>query len=183
MPIRLDPAWNKGHYTRENGPVEGLTQALMLITQSALTPDYFRQVGESAAVSFSALEEGPLHNIHERHSIINWLHARGRQRSKLMDANHLLYLVRANQLFVAGHGGSLAEGLRNIRAKTLFLPATQDLLLMPYLSELAHTQLQAAGKQTELQPLPGALGHFEGIANTPAFAQRLRQFLAPSQGD
>jgi len=38
-------------------------------------------------------------------------------RAHYADANHILYLVRANQLFIAGHGDSLEEGLANIQAK------------------------------------------------------------------
>ncbi|MGK0371691.1 MAG: homoserine O-acetyltransferase [Glaciecola sp.] len=62
---------------------------------------------------------------------------RAAQRSTKMDANHLLYLVRENQLFMTGIQADLASGLAQIQAKTLFITATQDLLLMPYNAEQA----------------------------------------------
>lgn len=175
-PIRLDKNWQQGNYTKQNPPIDGLTASLMLITQNALYPSYFNQQGK--VIDFHQLETSPLHNIHARHSIVNWLEKRARSRATNMDANHLLYLVRACQLFVAGHGGSLEEGLNNISAKTLFLPSSTDLLLMPYLSQTTHDQLRTLGKNSELGTLNGTLGHLEGVVNVQAQAELIAQFLA-----
>lgn len=95
-----------------------------------------------------------------------------------MDANHLLYLVRACQLFLAGHGNNLEAGLKQIQAKTLFLPASTDLLLMPYLAESTHNQLKQLGKKSELETLNGPFGHLEGIVNVKAEGERIAAFLA-----
>jgi len=175
-PIRLDKNWNNGNYTRDHAPVDGLVASLMLITQNALHPDYFNQQGKT--LGYQAIEQDPLNNIHAHHSIVNWLTQRARARAEKMDANHLLYLVRACQLFVAGHGPNMQHGLQNIQAKTLFLPAATDLLLMPYLATDAHNQLQAMGKDSEFETLNGSLGHLEGVVNIQAQAKRISQFLA-----
>ena len=94
-----------------------------------------------------------------------------------MDANHLLYLVRACQLFVAGHKDSLETGLDHINAKTLFLPADSDLLLMPYLAKDAHQKLKKQGNNSKYNELQGSLGHLEGVANISKQATAIRQFL------
>ena len=95
-----------------------------------------------------------------------------------MDANHLLYLVRACQLFVAGHKQNLEQGLAKVKAKTLFIPAQSDLLLMPYLAEDAHKRLTDKGVISSYLTLPGSLGHLEGVVNASAHAHAIREFLA-----
>ncbi len=175
LPVRLDKHWNNGDYTRDNPPKDGLVAALMSITLQALHPDFFNQQGK--ALDYTPQEKDPLEDIHATHSIINWLRSRAEDRADLMDANHLLYLVRANQLFVAGYRGSLQEGLKNVKAKTLYLPAETDLLLMPYMAESPHGILKSQGKNTQLSYLKGALGHLEGVADIKQKAQLLRRFL------
>ena len=94
-----------------------------------------------------------------------------------MDANHLLYLVRACQLFLAGHGDSLSESLRSVKAKTLFLPAENDLLLMPYMAQKAHDALQNQGKDSRYEELSGSLGHFDGVVSIKQKADAIEAFL------
>ena len=175
LPIKIDPKWQQGQYTRENAPIDGLTGALMIITQQALHPAFFATQGE--LVGFSPLEQAPLRNIQADHSIVTWLRERAASRATLMDANHLLYLVRACQLFIAGHGNDLAPALAAVTAKTLFLPATNDLLLMPYMAKDAHLKLLAAGKSSLYQEMPGPLGHLQGVAGMQNHAQTIAQFL------
>ena len=174
-PIRLDKNWKDGSYTRETAPVEGLVSSLMLITQQALHPGFFNQQGN--AISYKPLESAPLEDIRQSHSIVSWLEQRARSRADKMDANHLLYLVRACQLFVAGHNGSLQEGLSSIKAKTLFMPAANDLLLMPYLSTRTFEQLREAGKNSHYVELQGNLGHLEGVLDIQEQGEQLKSFL------
>ena len=174
-PIKLDSKWNKGDYTRDNGPTDGLTASLMLITQNALTPEFFNTQG--AQLGFHNTERAPLENINQSHSIVSWLASRARARSAKMDANHLLYLVRACQLFVAGHRETLTSGMEQIRAKTLFIPSSSDLLLMPYLSTSAYSALKDMNKDTFIDELHGDLGHLEGVTGIHAQAERIRAFL------
>ncbi len=171
-PIKLDPAWNNGKYTKDNAPLQGLTASLMLITQQALTPDFFNQQGK--ALEYSALEEAPLHNINASHSIVNWLRQRAAERAQKMDANALLYLVRACQLYIAGHNGSLKEGLKKVSAPSLFMPSSSDLLLMPYLAKAPHQLLNQSSKLLTLQ---GQFGHLEGVVNIQQHAEQLTAFL------
>ncbi|QPG04689.1 homoserine O-acetyltransferase [Salinimonas marina] len=175
LPIKLDPRWQQGNYRKANPPTEGLVAALMLITQQALHPDFFNQQGQR--LNYSALEPAPLHDITASHSIVTWLESRARARASEMDANHLLYLVRACQLFVAGHQGSLQQGIEAIEAKTLFLPASSDLLLMPYLAKDAHKAMVTANKDSDYVELAGELGHLEGVLDVQEQQQKLKTFL------
>ena len=147
----------------------------MLVTQNALTPDFFNNQGHKLA--FKNIEQAPLQDIQQTHSIVDWLKARAAARSKNMDANHLLYLVRACQLFVAGHQETLQAGLERIGAKTLFIPSASDLLLMPYLANDANQALKNLKKDSELITLDGELGHIEGVSNAVKQANAIRAFL------
>ncbi len=179
IPIKLDKHWQQGNYYGKTPPTDGLVASLMFITQAALHPEFFNQVGENS-LSYSPMEAKPLHSIHQTHSIVNWLKERAAARAKTMDANHLLYLVRANQLFSAGQqeGKNLKQNLASIRAKTLFLPASSDLLLMPYLAEDAHQLLKELNKDTQLTHLEGNLGHLEGVSGIAKHASHIRVFLS-----
>lgn len=177
LPIKLDPNWQGGDYYQGAPPTQGLIAALMFITQSALTPEFINQVGQSDAVKHQSLASGPLHSIHQSHGIIKWLRARAESRAAVSDANHLLYLVRANQLFVAGHGDTLKEGLTKIQAKSLFLPSSNDLLLMPYLSHQANQTLLELGKSSALLELSGNAGHLNGVIAISQKAQKIKDFL------
>lgn len=176
IPIKLDPAWHQGDYYGKAKPLAGLTAALMFITQDALTPSFFQQQGEQ--LGHYPLQSEPLMDINAEHTITAWLRQRAAERAKLMDANHLLYLVRACQLFLAGQQGDLTHGLARIQAKTLLLPASQDLLLMPHLAKHAHEQLQALDKSSTYHEFAGDLGHLEGVLGIAQHAATIREFLA-----
>jgi homoserine O-acetyltransferase len=177
-PIKLDPNWRGGDYynqARDDFPNAGLSAAVALITQSALAPEFFNQLNQQLLTSS---DKKDLYSIENSPPIVNWLMQRAAQRSAKMDANHLLYLVRANQLFMTGMQDSLQAGLANIQAKTLFIPATQDLLLMPYHSEQAAEQMHRLGKDVTLHYLDGPLGHLEGVNNIDKYSETIRAFLA-----
>jgi len=175
--IKLDPNWKNGDYYNHNPPTEGLIAALMFITQDALTPKAFNQIGMTKAIDHHALQTEPLHSITGTYSIVNWLRGRAQTRAKLSDANHLLYLARASQLFIAGQGKNLTEGLTKIKAKTLFLPSSNDLLLMPYLSHEANQKLIDLGKDSQLQELSGDSGHLNGVLGISQKAQKIKEFI------
>lgn len=176
IPIKLDTHWQQGNYYESQPPTEGLTAALMFVTQIALTPEHFNQVG--ADIKYNALEENPLQDIQARHSINDWLYNRAKGRAEKMDANSLLYLVRACQLFMAGQQQDISTGLQQIKAKTLFLPAAQDLLLMPYHARNAHSALEAMGNNTQIAEIPGPLGHLEGVLGVHKHSATIAAFLA-----
>lgn len=177
IPIRLDPNWRNGDYYGQAPPTQGLIAALMFITQDALTPNAINQIGATKAVHHNALQVQPLQSINGSYSIVNWLRERAETRAKFFDANHLLYLTRASQLFMTGHGENLTEGLKKIKAKSLFLPSSNDLLLMPYLSHEANQQLLSLNKDSQLEELSGDSGHLNGVLAINQKAQKIKEFI------
>lgn len=176
-PIKLDPAWKNGNYHNEahsDYPNTGLTQALALVTQVALHPDFFNQTAELLPQDDKAELSASVTNDTE---IVKWLMDRAGDRVQGMDANHLLYLVRANQLFLTGMQDNLTDGLKQIKAKTMFIAATTDLLLMPYHAELAYNELKALDNDTQLHLIDGPLGHLEGVAGIEKASQFIADFL------
>ncbi len=177
VPITLDKHYNDGdYYTKDKSqwPMTGLTHALAMITQSALHPEFFSQVGEQ--IGYHPLEPNTLLDIRAKPSIVTWLMERAGERAALMDANHLLYLVRANQLFLAGMQDTLENGLANIDADVLLLPASTDLLLMPYHAQKIQQHLNG-NTDVSLHYLEGSLGHLEGVAGIAAKGDVIRSFL------
>ncbi len=178
VPITLDPKFNDGNYydnPKSQWPTESLAHAVAMITQTALHPRFFNTLGEQ--IGHKNIDSDILSSIKNKPVIVKWLMARAKERSQKMDANHLLYLVRANQLFVAGMTGSLEEGLKNISAKVLLLPATTDLLLMPYHSEELYERLNEYKTSVKLEYLEGDLGHLEGVAGIAQHAHTIKAFL------
>ena len=172
-PIIADPNWNNGNYYDGEAPTDGLRQALGMVTLQAMHPLMFNQIYANS----SARETAPLHDIRENFTVVNQLNAAAQTRTTFADANHLLYLVRANQLFMAGFAQDLATGLRPVTAKTLFLPATNDLLLQPYLAQQAHNTLQELGKETYYEEIEGPWGHLDGIYMLEQKAALITEFL------
>lgn len=172
--IRLDPNWNGGDYYDGKAPLEGVTMAQAMITQGAMHPTYINQV----APQQETLPEKALESVTNELPAVEWLYGASRARAPLADANHILYLVRANQLFVAGHQETLKQGLNNISAKTLFLPSSNDLLLMPYLAEKTAGQLKEMGKDVQYEEIDGPWGHLNGLFSIQQKAKLLSEFLA-----
>lgn len=173
-PILNDPNWQSGDYYDSQSPRAGLQQALMQISLQSMHP---RAVNAMFADAQN-LEDEPLHDIHSYHSSVDWLRERASSRAKYADANHILYLIRANQLFLAGMQKDLDSGLARIQARTLFMPASDDLLLLPSMARLAHERLLDFGHDSQYVEIDGDWGHLDGIVSINKQAQVITEFLA-----
>jgi len=171
--IKLDPNWNGGDYYDGDAPLEGVTMAQAIITHGAMHPQYINQ----AVPKQETLPEKGMQSVTNELPAVEWLYGASRARAPLADANHILYLVRANQLFVAGHQKTLEDGLKNISAKTLFLPSSNDLLLMPYMAENTAEQLREMGKEVQYEEINGPWGHLNGLFSIQQKAELLSEFL------
>ena len=173
-PILADPHWNDGDYYDGEPPVTGLRQALGMVTLQAMHPEMFNQVYADS----SPAEQAPLQDIRADFRVVEQLNAAAEARTRYADANHVLYLVRANQLFMAGFASDLRSGLAPVTAKSLFLPASNDLLLQPYLARQAHETLLELGKRSHYEEIEGPWGHLDGVYTLEPKADRIREFLA-----
>lgn len=171
--IKADPNWNNGNYYQGQAPLAGVTNALAMITQNAMHPVSMNMRSPSQAL----LPEVGLASVTNSLPALDYLFGSAALRAPLADANHILYLVRANQLFVAGHNQDLATGLSAIKAKTLFLPASNDLLLKPYLAKQTVALLEQQGKNPQYEEIQGIWGHLDGIFSIASKAGTIAEFL------
>ncbi len=169
-PIKQDPNWNKGDYYNANAPKRGLQLSLASITQDAMHPAIFN----ASNPKHQTINDKALNDITANFPVVDWLYGAANARVNTMDANHVLYLVRASQLFIAGHNNDLVGSLAKVTAKTLFLPATNDLLLYPAMSKKAHDLL---GEQSQYHEINGMWGHLDGIFSIKSKAEILTSFL------
>ena len=177
QPIKLDPAWNGGDYHGGESPRAGLEASLRLITLHALHAQWAdgaggRALGEGADAGDIA--GAPF-------AIERTLAEAASLRAKTADANHLLYLARANQCFIPGAGAgarTAEEGLARVRSPALMLYAPEDQLFLPEWIEAAASTLRAHGVIAETGQIPGPYGHYNGIMRIADAGPRIAEFLA-----
>lgn len=174
-PILLDPKWNKGDYYGKDEPVEGLAQALKIVTLHARHPGW---ADKAFGRKWTAPDKDPAKSWEHTFAIEDTLDRVAAARARVSDANSFLYLVKANQLFVAGHKGSLEDGLRNVKAKALLIPASSDLLLFPDWSKRAMELLRTHGKSVQYFELEGDGGHLDGVLAIAKAGEVIRKFLS-----
>jgi homoserine O-acetyltransferase len=173
LPIRLDKNWQQGNYYDKEHPLDGLAATMLNITQDAMHPIIYN----ASFPDFNVLDEGALKDIRTLPKLNQVLAQRAMARAKTQDANHVLYLVRASQLFTAGMEGNLSAALKKISAKTLLLPATNDLLLRPENMRTVYESMKSLGKEVQLSEIEGGWGHLDGIFSISPKAQLISEFL------
>jgi len=94
-PIRLDPKWNNGDYYGKEPPLEGLKQSLKVITLHA---NHWEWADKTFGLAPAEEGKDPAKAMGNRFKIEAALDAVAAARATTSDANHLLYLVKANQL-------------------------------------------------------------------------------------
>jgi homoserine O-acetyltransferase len=79
---------------------------------------------------------------------------------------------------VTGHKGMLEDGLRDIRAKVLLVPAQSDLLLFPEYSKRAMAVLKSQGREVEYFEIEGDGGYLDGVLAVTKAGEVIRKFLS-----
>jgi homoserine O-acetyltransferase len=173
-PIMLDPKWNRGDYYGKDEPVEGLALALKTVTLHAR---HYGWAAKTFGRKWAVPDKDPAKSWDSKFAIEDALDKVALARAKASDANSFLYLAKANQLFVTGHKGMLEDGLRDIRAKVLLVPAQSDLLLFPEYSKRAMAVLKSQGREVEYFEIEGDGGHLDGVLAVTKAGEVIRKFL------
>jgi homoserine O-acetyltransferase/O-succinyltransferase len=174
-PILLDPNWNNGDYYGRTEPTAGLALSLKLVTLDAQHWDW---ANKAFGRKWADAAKDPAQAFGNKFMIQQVLDNAGAARARTSDANHFLYLVKANHLFVTGRGEALEAGLAPIKARALFLPAKGDLLLAADNARRSVDILKKQGKQADLIEIEGDRGHLDGLFAITKVAEPLRKFLA-----
>lgn len=173
-PIRLDANWNDGDYYAGAQPIDGLREALKLVTLQA---NHWKWANATFDRSWADEDADPTRNFNARYAIEKTLDEIAAARAEQADANHLLYLVKANQAFKTGHGESLEEGLADIEAPTLMLYSEDDLVFAPQDVRETAELIGADGTPVEMITLEGKRGHLDGVVGIDQAGEQIRRFL------
>ena len=181
-PVLLDANWKGGDYYGRAAPLAGLAQAIKII---ALHANHFQWTDTAYGASFAQADRNPLAALENKFAIEAVFEAAGAARAALCDANHLLYLVKANQAFIPGAGAgakTAAEGLRRIKAPALLLYAPTDQVFPQEWIKATAAALAANGVSVETDEIAGPNGHLNGVLNMAPQSARIAEFLARPVG-
>lgn len=173
-PIRLDPKWNGGDYYDAEPPLDGLAAALELVTLHA---NHWRWADAAFGRAWADDAVDPASSLDARFRIQAVLDDVAQSRAKIGDANHFLYLVKANQLFRAGGAATLAEGLARIEAPALLLYSPDDLVFPAEKVAATATLIGADGTPVAAHAIGGVRGHLDGVIGLRKVETELRAFL------
>lgn len=172
-PILVDPNWNKGDYYGRTPPNAGLAKALAVVTLQANHADWTNGTfGRRPAKA----EDEPARTLASRFQVQSILDNAGEARAKVSDANHFLYLVKANQLFAAG-GKSLADGMARIRAPLLVISQPKDLVFTDEMIGRTVAAAKEAGRDVSHVTIQGSRGHLDGVISMKQAEGAIKAFL------
>jgi homoserine O-acetyltransferase/O-succinyltransferase len=169
LPIKLDPKWNNGDYYGRDEPVDGVAQALKIVTVSSRAYGWAEKTfGYKAADP----AKDPALAMNNRFAIEDTVSKASAARAKTVDANAMIYTAKANQLY------NLGDDVKKIKAKILFVPASSDLVFPPELSKRAAERYIAQGGVAEVAIIEGNGGHYDGVFDVARQGEAIRAFLA-----
>ncbi|MET3891926.1 homoserine O-acetyltransferase [Bosea sp. OAE506] len=172
-PIVVDPNWNKGDYYGKTPPNAGLAKALAVVTLQANHQDWANATfGRRAAKD----GEDPAKALGNRFQVQSILDNAGEARAKVSDANHFLYLVKANQLFAAG-GTSLTDAATKIKAPVLLITQPKDLVFTADAVDRTAETLKKGGVDVTHAHIQGSRGHLDGVISMKQAEGAIRAFL------
>jgi homoserine O-acetyltransferase len=179
--IQSDPAWQGGHYYGTGRkPDAGMGVARMVghityLSAGALGEKFGRRLQFSDDIRYTLTEP--------EFEVESYLRYQAESFVRRFDANTYLYTSRALTYFDLARqhgGGSLANAVRDISARTLLIAFSSDWLYPPSGSEEIASALAAAGKDVELHVIDAPYGHdcflLEEARQTPL----IRTFLGVS---
>ncbi|HYF55974.1 MAG TPA: homoserine O-acetyltransferase [Salinarimonas sp.] len=167
QPIRLDPKWNGGDYYGREPPLQGLAAALKVVSLHANGWDWAEKTFGSAPI---AEGRDPGQAMENRFRIVSTLDAAGAGRAAGADANHFLYLARANQLASADPA--------KIRTPALIIYSPTDLVFPPDWVERTTAAIKGNGTPVETMQITGPNGHLNGVLHMAPAGPRIAEFLA-----
>ena len=168
-PIKQDPKWNGGDYYGKDEPLEGIAQALKIVT---LTARHWGWAEQTFGYKPASAERKPGDAIGNQFAIEDTLTKAGIARAKTTDANNKIYMAKANQLY------NVEDEVGRIKAKLLFVPASSDLVFPPEFSRKAAERYRAQGGSAEVFVIEGNGGHLDGIVAIAKAADAIKAFMA-----
>lgn len=166
--VKADPNWAGGDYHGKAEPQAGLAQAMRLVTFDALS---YAWADKAFGLRWADAALNPGVALDHSYAVDATLTKIGEARARGMDANMWLYTLKALQL-------PTVQPAR-IKARSLFLAISSDLIFPPALSRRAVATLQAQGTPAEFRELDLPGGHADALgAGMVVAAPAIAEFLA-----
>lgn len=172
--VQRDPEWKGGRYYPDPGPVHGLQLARQIGTITYRSgPEWDRRFARERCRDRTT-------DLNPDFQIESYLDHQGQRFVEGgFDANSYLYLSKAMDLFDLGDGApSYDEGVARIRAHSLLIGVTTDLLFPIHQQEEVARILREWGRECRFVRLDSVYGHDAFLIDTDRFGRLLSAFLA-----
>lgn len=174
--IRRDPDWRDGDYPRDSVPLTGmrLARKLGMITYRSAEEWRQRFGRERVSVEHAAGDPFGITFLVE-----SYLEHHANKFIGQFDPNCYLYLSRASDLFdVADHGGSVAAGLAEIRARRILVVGVQTDFLYPMHQQHELVEgLSGGGRDVEFVELDSLQGHDSFLVDMDSYRPVIAKFF------
>lgn len=170
--ILSDPAFRGGFYKPGHGPATGLALARMLgmITYQS-EESMERKFGPNAAQKLGRALDAYT-------DVQRYLHYQGKKLVERFDANTYLYLLKALDLFDLSRDGlDYRAALRLVKARTLVMGVSSDILYPPHQQRELVSDLVAAGADARYVEIESPLGHDAFLIEREQTGDSVRRFL------
>jgi homoserine O-acetyltransferase len=170
--VMRDPAWRDGRYAPGAPPSAGLHLARQIGTITYRSgPEWDRRFARERTAA------GPP-GFDTDFQVESYLVHQGDRFVGRFDANSYLYLSKAMDLFDLGEGAeSYDDGVGRIRARTLLIGVTTDLLFPIHQTEEIARTLREWGRDCRFIRLDSVYGHDAFLIEIERFGNLLRGFV------
>ena len=173
--IRSDPKWEKGNYTKDLAPLNGMKLARKLGLMSYRAANEWRERFNRARIKKN--EDQKMFDI--EFEVESYLDHNSEKFISMFDPNCYLYLSRAMDLFdVAEHGGTVNAGLAKIHTKRNLIIGVKSDILFPIdqQAELAEG-FEKAKKNFSFKKLDSIQGHDSFLVDEERFSKVISDFF------
>jgi homoserine O-acetyltransferase len=185
--IRLDPAWQGGHYPPGRQPREGLALARALAVCTYKSAELFehrfaRKPDRSGQDPWASAHERGQGLTGERFDVAGYLDYQGERFVERFDANSYLAITRTMDTFDPARGYSSAEAaFSRIQAEVMLVGISSDWLFPA--PEIAATaaRIVEAGVRCQYRELMSSHGHDAFLAEPDELVRLVRPFLVSGE--
>jgi homoserine O-acetyltransferase len=177
--IRLDPKWRSGEYydaATGEGPWEGLAIARMLSQVTFRSDNVFNERFGRALVDMDADYNGL--GLWDRFEVEGYLDHHGDRLIRRFDTNSYLIIGKAMDLHDIARGrGTLDTAMSRIKAPTLVLGISSDILYPTYQQKQIHSMLTEKGVDSTYVEIDSPHGHDAFLINFDQVGAPIKSFL------
>ena len=177
--IRLDPKWRNGEYYDAaigKGPWEGLAIARMISQVTFRSDNVFTERFGRALVDMDADYNGL--GLWDRFEVEGYLDHHGDRLIRRFDTNSYLIIGKAMDLHDIARGrGSLDTAMSRIKAPTLVMGISSDILYPTYQQKQIHSILSEKGVDSTYVEIDSPHGHDAFLINFDQVGAPIEAFL------